>query len=140
MKLLVLTSEAITAQQLRGALPHDLDPAEAEVLVVAPALQSSGLRFWLSDADDAIAKAREISASTADRLEREGMATSADTGESDPVKAIEDALQTFDAERIVLFKHPHGRQAYREDVNADELRQRFGRPVDEAVLAPDASS
>jgi hypothetical protein len=54
MKVLVLTSEPITAQQLRGALGSDVDPSEAEVMVVAPALQESGIKFWLSDADDAI--------------------------------------------------------------------------------------
>jgi len=45
MKLLVLTSESITAGQLRDALPGGIDPADAEVMVVAPALQEGGLRF-----------------------------------------------------------------------------------------------
>ena len=64
MKVLVLTSEPITAQQLRDALSSDVDPSKAEVMVVAPALQESGLKFWLSDADDAIARADEVRART----------------------------------------------------------------------------
>src|ERR1700736_561125 len=39
MKLLVLTSEPITADQLSDALPADADPQHAEGMVVAPALQ-----------------------------------------------------------------------------------------------------
>jgi hypothetical protein len=60
MKLLVLTSEPISAQQLRDALPGDLEPQDAEVMLVAPAFHDSALRFWVSDADDAIARADAI--------------------------------------------------------------------------------
>lgn len=134
MKLLVLTSEVINAQQLRDALPRELDPAEAEVMVVAPALAPNPIKFWLSDADDAIAKANEVSSASADRLEREGVTASADSGESDPLKAIEDALITFDAERIVVFRHREAEQAYLEDFDGAELEQRFGRPVDQVEL------
>jgi hypothetical protein len=60
MKLLVLTSEPISAQQLRDALPGDLEPQDAEVMLVTPAFHDSALRFWVSDADDAIARADAI--------------------------------------------------------------------------------
>jgi hypothetical protein len=52
MRLLVLTSEPVTAHQVRGALPDGVEPQDAEVMVVAPALAESGLRFWMSDADE----------------------------------------------------------------------------------------
>jgi hypothetical protein len=135
MKLLVLTSEPITAQQLRDAVSHDLDSEEAEVMVVAPALQESPLKFWFSDADDAIARAEEVRRQTLERLGDQGVAASGDTGESDPLKAIEDALQTFPAERIVLFTHGESDQRYREDVDEREIKERFGIPVDRAVLS-----
>ncbi len=48
MKVLVVTTEPITAAQFRDALRTDSDPAEAEVMVVAPALAESALRFWMS--------------------------------------------------------------------------------------------
>jgi hypothetical protein len=60
MKLLVLTSEPISAQQLRDALPGDLEPQDAEVMLVTTAFHDSALRFWVSDADDAIARADAI--------------------------------------------------------------------------------
>ncbi len=134
MRLLVMTSEPVTGEQVRDVVPKDLDPAEIEVMVVAPALQQSALKFWLSDADGAIARANEVSASSVDRLEREGIPAAGDSGESDPVKAIEDALLRFDADRIVLFTHPAEQQAYREDVDPAQLQERFGIPVDAATV------
>jgi len=132
MKVLVLTSEPITAEQLRAALGSQLDPSEAEVMVVAPALQESGFKFWLSDADDAIARADAVRRETVERLGDAGVPASGDTGESDPETAIEDALKTFDADRIVLFTHQGEDQRYREELDQGELAERFGRPVDQA--------
>jgi hypothetical protein len=129
MRILVLTPEAITADQLREALPSDLDPGDAEVMVVAPALQDSALRFWFSDVDDAIARAQEVQRQTLERLGEDGVSASADTGESDTSKAIEDALKTFPADRILVFVHAEGDQRYREDVDAEALEARFEIPV-----------
>jgi hypothetical protein len=134
MKALVLTSEPISAHQLREALPGDLDPNEVEVMVVAPALQQNPLKFWFSDADEAIARAEEVRRSTVEQLGRAGMAASGDTGESDPVEAIQDALATFSADRIILFTHRDDSSRYREDVDVDEVRRRFGLPVDQATV------
>ena len=58
--LLVLTSEPISARQLRDALGTDTDPAAAEVMVVSPAFAQSALRFWMSDAEEAITKAATV--------------------------------------------------------------------------------
>jgi hypothetical protein len=134
MKLLVLTSEAISAKQLRDALPAGVDPEQAEVMLVAPALQESALRFWVSDADDAITRADHVRRESLERLGSDDIAASGDTGEADPIDAIEDALETFDADRIVIFTHPEGGQRYREDVDIDEVTERFGRPVDHAQV------
>jgi hypothetical protein len=134
MKILVLTSEPIGAGDLRDALGPEIDPTDTEVMVVAPALQESGFKFWFSDADGAIAKADEVRRETLERLSDGGVAASADTGESDPTVAIEDALRTFRAERIVLFRHAEGDERYREDLDPGELAERFRIPVDRAAL------
>jgi hypothetical protein len=135
MKLLVITSEPTTADQLRSALPDSIDPADAEVMVVAPALQDDALHFWLSDVDNAIARAEQVRAQTLARLESEGIPASGDTGESDPYQAIQDALQSFRADRILVFTHPGSDQRYREDVDPAEIEERFGVPVDRATVA-----
>jgi hypothetical protein len=129
MKLLVVTSEPITADQLRAALPADVDPADAEVMVVAPALQQSGLKFWLSDADGAIDRARQVRTETVEQLGDAGVSASGDTGDSDPMQAIEDAVNIFSPDRILLFTRGEG---YREDLDEGELRERFGIPIDRA--------
>jgi broad specificity phosphatase PhoE len=134
MKVLVVTSESITAEQLHEALGADVSPDQAEVMVVAPALQESGFKFWLSDADDAIARADQVRRESLEKLGEAGVAASGDTGESDPETAIEDALKTFDADRIVLFTHRGSSRRYREDVDPDELVERFGRPVLHATV------
>jgi hypothetical protein len=128
MKLLVITSEPITADHLRAAIGSE-EADDAEVLVIAPALHKSALRFWLSDADEAIARAESIQRDSVEKLDREGIAATGDTGESEPLSAIADTLQEFPADRVALFIHPAPEQSYRENITAAEIEERFGLPV-----------
>ena len=41
---------------------------------------------------------------------------------------------TFDADRIVLFTHSGDDKSYLEDIDPDEIRDRFGLPVDRATV------
>ena len=125
----MLTSEPISAKQVRDALGGDEEPQEAEVMVVAPAFQESGVKFWVSDADEAIARAQQVSSETVQELDEGGVGASGDTGDSDPTQAIQDALQTFPADRIVVFTHAGSDQRYREDLDPTEIEERFGVPV-----------
>jgi hypothetical protein len=133
VKLLVVASEPVDADALRGALGGE-EVREAEVLVVSPALHGSKLRFWVSDDDEAIAHADAVQEETVERLEEEGVDAAGDTGEADPLLAIQDALQTFPAERIVIFSHPDGQEAYREE-ELEQARERFGVPVVQGQIA-----
>jgi hypothetical protein len=135
MKILVLTTEPVTADQLRAALPGDSKPEDAEVMVVAPALHKNALRFWVSDADEAISRADDVRHESVEQLGAAGVSASGDTGEGDPDEAIEDALKTFPADRILIFTHPSSEQRYKEDVDPDELQKRFGVPVTQASTA-----
>jgi hypothetical protein len=130
MKVLVLASEPISADRLRAAL--GVATGDAEIMVVAPALHRSALRFWLSDADEAIRRAELVQRETVGNLDDAGFDAHGDTGEGDPVKAVEDVLVTFPAERIVLFSRPVSERRYDEGVDADALQQRFGLPVQRA--------
>jgi hypothetical protein len=128
VKLLVITSEPITADHLRAVIGSDATD-DAEVLVIAPALHRSALRFWLSDADEAIARAQTVQQDSVDQLDDEGITATGDTGESEPMAAIADSLQTFAADRVALFIHPASEQSYRESITAAEITERFGLPV-----------
>ena len=127
MKLLVLAPHAVDAAAVRSALPGE-DLADAEVLVVSPALQTSGIRFWMSDSDDAIAEAEQSADATASSLQGEAGHVRAQTGESEPLTAIQDALATFPADRIVVFTHT-GKSDYRETDGLRDAEGRFGVPV-----------
>ena len=131
MKLLVLTPEPVDGEMLRKVLGADV--SSAEVLVVSPAGHRSKLAFWVSDADEAIAEAEAAQQETVERLDEQGIDAAGDTGESEPARAIEDALATFPADRIVVFTHPD--PDYREDEGLAGAEERFGLPVTHAVIS-----
>ena len=62
-------------------------------------------------------------------MEEEGVDAVGDTGESDPLLALQDALQTFDADEIVLFTHPEGQRNWAEEGVVEEAERRFELPV-----------
>ena len=130
MKLLVVTPEPVDAQMLRDTLGAEVEGAE--VLVVAPATNQSKLAFWVSDPDEAIAEADRAQEETVERLEEEGIDAAGDTGESEPAVAIQDALATFAADRILIFSHPD--LDYREDAGLADAEARFGVPVTHAQI------
>ena len=131
-KILALVSEPVSGEVLRRAV-GDERTKDAEVLVVAPALNTR-TRFWLSDVDPAIERAEAVQEETVDRMVEEGVDAAGDTGESDPLLAIQDALQTFPADEIVLFTHPAGDLNWLEDGVVDEVRDRFEIPVDHLIV------
>jgi nucleotide-binding universal stress UspA family protein len=133
MKLLVLATDPVDADDLRGALPGEsLDGAE--VLVVSPAVNESAVAFWVSDSDEAIVEAESTAKETAAALAEAGARASAETGESDPLLALQDALARFAADRVVVFaRGADESQRYREDDVLGEAERRFGVPVAEVT-------
>jgi hypothetical protein len=102
MKLLVIATDPVDAAAVRGALPGE-NLEGAEVLVIAPAHQSSALKFLMSDNDEAIGRAEDVAGESADALRGGGAHVRTDTGDTKPLLAIQDALATFPADRIVVF-------------------------------------
>jgi hypothetical protein len=133
VKVLVLTPEPIDAALLRSALGEEVEGAE--VLVVSPAASQSKVAFWVSDPDEAIAEAEAAQEETVERLEEEGVDAAGDTGEAEPALAIQDALATFPADRIVIFSHDEGDRDYREDEGLADAEARFGVPVTHALIS-----
>jgi hypothetical protein len=131
-RILALVSEPVDGDALRQAVGVDRAEA-AEVLVVAPALNTK-TRFLMSDVDEAIERAEAVEEETVERMEEQGVDAAGDTGESDPLLALQDALQTFDADQIVLFTHPGGRSNWLEEGVVEEARERFDRPVEHVVV------
>jgi hypothetical protein len=132
VKLLVVTPEPIDGNLLRATLGEEVEGAE--VLVVSPATNKSPLAFWVSDTDEAIHEAEVAQEETVERLEEEGIDVAGDTGESEPALAIQDALATFPADRIVIFSHV-GEKDYREEAGLGDVEERFGVPVTHAEIS-----
>jgi kynurenine formamidase len=126
-KILALVAEPVSGSALKEALQEE-DAEEAEVLVVAPAMTERH-KFWTSDTDDAIERAEGVQEETVERLDEEGVDAAGDTGESDPLLALHDALQTFEADEIVLFTHPGGKHNWLEEGVVEEAKERFEAPV-----------
>ena len=134
MRILVLATDPVDAGDVRAALPGEDDLDGSEVLVVAPAVNESPLAFWVSDSDEAIADAESAAQRTAEALAEGGARTRATTGESEPLVAVQDALATFPADRIVIFSHPESDRDYREDKGLADAEAHFGVPVTHALI------
>jgi hypothetical protein len=132
MKLLVLATDPVDADDLRQALPGE-ELSGAEVLVVSPAVNTSALAFWMSDSDEAIADAESAARSSAEALSVAGARTRAVAGESEPLLALQDALTTFPADRVVVFARAGDDARYRETDVVGEAERRFGVPVTEVT-------
>jgi deoxyribodipyrimidine photolyase-like uncharacterized protein len=129
MKLLVLATDPVDADDLRGALDGE-EIEGAEVLVVSPAVNESAIAFWVSDSDEAILDAESAAKQTAEALKAEGARVRSTAGESDPLLALQDALTTFKADRVVVFaRGDEEAQRYREDDVLGEAERRFGVPT-----------
>ena len=134
MKLLVLATDPVDADDLRAALGED-DLTGAEVLVVSPAVNESAVAFWVSDSDEAIIEAESTARQTAEALSAEGARARATAGESEPLLALQDALATYPADRVLVFvRDDEDAARYREDDVLGEAERRFSVPVTEVTL------
>ena len=131
-KILALVAEPVSADALRSAVGAE-DADSAEVLVVAPALNTKK-RFFLADPDPAIERAEEVQVETVERLDEEGIDAAGDTGEEDPMLALQDASVTFEPDEVVLFTHAGGKQNWLEAGLVEQAQERFDAPVRHMVV------
>ncbi|HET8673663.1 MAG TPA: hypothetical protein VFL87_08510 [Thermoleophilaceae bacterium] len=131
-KIIALVTEPISGEALKSAVGGET-AEQAEVLVVAPALNSR-LKFFTSDPDEAIDRADAVQQETVERLDEAGIDAAGDTGESDPLLALQDALQTYPADEIVLVTHGSEGRNWKEEGIVDKARERFDRPVTHLVV------
>ncbi len=135
-RLLVVITTEVADGVLRD-LVHSRAGDDAEMLVVAPAAKISRLD-WLTNAeDDARAEAASLAAKTAEATPTEDVETR--VGDSDPVKAIEDALRTFAAEEILVVTHPDDEAGWLEEGTGSTAQARFDLPVTRITVGEDGS-
>jgi hypothetical protein len=132
-RILVIANETVGGHVLREELIKRAAGRDAEILVVAPALNSP-LRHWVSDEDGARAAAEERVQASVGNLTQTGLAVRGEIGDGDPLQAIEDALRTFGADEIVISTHPIGRSHWLEQGLVEHARERFASPITHVVV------
>lgn len=132
-RVLVVAGSAVDEAQLGREL--DLEEG-AELKIVAPIEPGSDLDLVAGDVDDSIADAEQRAADAAADVEGAVEATVVETesGEADPLLAIEDALATFEADRIVLVADAADESAWSQPDLAEQIRDNTGLPVRELNL------
>jgi hypothetical protein len=94
---------------------------DAEVLVLSPA-RIGFLDRWASDVEGARRVAQQNLVATVAGLAKAGIAAEARVGDEDVVQAVEDQLQSFPADEVVLVS---GGEEQRDDAPGAELEARL---------------
>ena len=136
-RILVVANETVGGGPLRDRIRERSEGVRAEVLVVAPALNTP-IRHWASDEDAARATAETRLEDSLERLRAGGVDARGEVGDSEPLQAIEDALRTFGADEIIISTHPEGRSQWLERGVVTAARERFAVPITHVVVDLDA--
>ncbi len=126
--LLVVANQTCPCPALLDHVHSRAADADAEVLIVAPAL-SPRLKHWASDTDASVEGARQRLAEATDGLTERGIKAKGTIGDSEPLRAIEDALATFPAQEILIGTHPPESSHWLEKGLIDRARSQFEIPV-----------
>jgi hypothetical protein len=130
--VLVIANRTCPCPTLLDEVARRAAAAPTDVLVVAPALNSR-LRHWLSDVDDAVARAHDrLEVALAD-LRARGVTAHGEVGDANPLVAIADALAHFPAAAIVIATLPPGESHWLERGLIEKARARFDVPVTHLV-------
>jgi nucleotide-binding universal stress UspA family protein len=131
--ILVVANETVEGTTLVEAVRDMALSHDAEVLVVAPALNTR-LRHWMSDSDGARRAAELRLAGCLARLREAGVHAAGHVGDADPMLAIEDALAGFPADEIVVGTHPEPRSNWLAHDLVSRACAYFGLPVAHVVV------
>jgi hypothetical protein len=127
-RLLVVTTVPDAGEAVRERVRRHAGDGEAELRIVAPAADVSPLQWLANDEDAARAEAGEAAARVAGAVSGEARVET-EVGESDPVKAIEDALRTFPADEVIVVTPAGERANWLEADAGEDARDRFNVPV-----------
>ena len=130
-KVLVIANETVAGRELMDAVKERAEGGE--VLVVAPALNSR-LRHLFADVDKAREAAEGRLHESLKHLDEAGIKARGAGGDTDPVRAMGDALFEFDADEIVISTHPPGRSNWMEKGVVDRARGETDVPITHVVV------
>lgn len=125
--VLVIAARAVDEPEVVEEVVAVCGDHDADVLLVAP-MRSSTLSHWASDLGAGRERAQVTLVHSVAALAAAGVDARGQVGDRDLLQAIEDALRSFPADRVVLVSGARDR-ARRDSRAAAELRRRLDLPV-----------
>lgn len=132
-----MAGTAVTGDELRTELEKHLEGEDAEIRVVAPAFAKDRLHQYTGDVDEGLAAAQERLDTTIEDLRSHGLQVSGTVGDSEPDRAIEDVLEAFPADEILLVTHPDEDARWLEDEAFERSSAYFEQSVTRLVVGGD---
>jgi hypothetical protein len=128
VRILVVATDELAGPELIEEFRHRLRKVEAEVMVIAPAVEKTAFHHALGDVDTAIMEAGQRLEASLDELRRAGIPALGEIGDSDPIVAAEDALRVFFADEVLIVAHADDQARWFEDGLFERAKQEL-RPA-----------
>jgi hypothetical protein len=133
-RILVVANETVEGRALLEEIDRRTAGRPAEVLVVAPALIGSRIKFGLGDVDEARKEAEARLRRSVEAIRRTGAHVTGQVGDSDPNLAIQDALATFPATEVIISTHPKERSNWLEKQVVERAQEEIEQPITHVVV------
>jgi hypothetical protein len=133
-RLLVVATAPVAEDELRERVKEHSGETEAEVRVVAPAVELSPLEWLASDVDEAREQAAGVAREAEQAVRPDAERVEAEVGDTDPLQAIEDALRQFPADEVIVVTRPGEEARWLEQDTVREAQERFRIPVTHLVV------
>ncbi|HEY6551000.1 MAG TPA: hypothetical protein VIY71_07370 [Solirubrobacterales bacterium] len=127
-RILVLATDELAGPELIEEFRRRLSNVEAEVMVIAPAVEKTVFHHALGDVDTAVMEAGRRLETSLDELRRAGVPALGEVGDSDPIVAAEDALRLFVADEVLIVAHADDQARWFEDGLFERAKQEL-RPA-----------
>ena len=140
-RLLVVANQTVGGRALMDEIRRRAKGRESEILIIVPALTKSYLEHWSSDVDGAIAEAQARLEASMRTLGEAGLRASGEVGDHhDPNSAIEDALQAFPADEVIVSTLPPDKSRWLESGVVEKAREEIPLPVTHVVVDLEAEA
>lgn len=127
-RILVLATDELAGPELIEEFRYRLRDVEAEVMVIAPAVEKTVFHHALGDVDTAVMEAGRRLETSLDELRRAGVPALGEIGDSDPIVAAEDALRLFAADEVLIVAHADDQARWFEEGLFERAKQEL-RPA-----------
>ncbi len=137
-RVLVVANDTLTDEGLLGGVAMVASASGTRVLILAPAVVSSGDRVT-GAIDVPLAEANKRLSAALERI-ADDLDVKGEVSEADPLEAIEDSFATFAADEVIVCTRPERTRNGLEPLLAGLARERFAVPVRHLVFEPGLSA